>query len=607
MLGVLVFVIGIWGFRETVRMNGLQASPLDIVYSTLELFELKFTLIGVPISPALEFARFAAPFLSVCTFYLVFASWFIDRVKLFWLKFFGGHVVICGMGYIGPVLAQNFYDRGSTVVVIEKDPNNHDIELFKDLGAIVLVKDATKRETLKSAHVENAQYVFSVTGDDGVNSEIATLCRELVSLDREKPLRCFVHIVDNHLCDLLKAKISGNVKLNGDNETKFRLDLFNIYQTAGSNILEKHWPFEAKSNAGGEGRIIVVGMGRMGQSLVVHATEKWQNQYPHDTGKPKFTIIDYKAAEKKLLLDKMHPDLSGAWDINPVSMDVNSSEFLEGDYLLKDMGGNSLTSDGKCDASIVYICFDDSALGLTVALQLNEKLNDPKRGLSHKNHVPIIVRTIRKAGITGLLQNGDEAVSFENIVGFPIIEHTRCADILQIDIIDKLAYEIHNQYVMQQQREGVTSEDNSSMRNWDSLSKELQESNIQQAAHIKKKLKEVNCGISLLVKGDKLFAFSNQEVELLAKMEHERWMAEKINAGYKYGEEKNENLKTHPCIMDWILLPWSEQEKDRNTIRTLPSILEKIDLTIERLPKQQGVKGRQRPKHKLLKIKPIVK
>jgi hypothetical protein len=43
---------------------------------------------------------------------------------------------------------------------------------------------------------------------------------------------------------------------------------------------------------------------------------------------------------------------------------------------------------------------------------------------------------------------------------------------------------------------------------------------------------------------------------------HDKWLAHKINQGWIYGEEKNEELKTHPCIKSYEDLPKEQHAKD---------------------------------------------
>jgi|SRR5579859_889773 len=44
---------------------------------------------------------------------------------------------------------------------------------------------------------------------------------------------------------------------------------------------------------------------------------------------------------------------------------------------------------------------------------------------------------------------------------------------------------------------------------------------------------------------------------------HDNWMAEKIAAGWVYGDVKDPDAKTHPCIVPFDQLPREQQFKDR--------------------------------------------
>ncbi|MBF8275199.1 MAG: hypothetical protein HW390_272, partial [Candidatus Brocadiaceae bacterium] len=131
----------------------------------------------------------------------------IGRGELpFYLRFIKNHVVICGLGRKGLLLAKGFLERNYCVVVIENDPNNSLIEGCKDYGAILLIGNAANRDILRSAHVQKALYLISVCGDDGVNAEVAVHTYALVGDRKGRVLTCFVHIVDYRLCSLLRER-----------------------------------------------------------------------------------------------------------------------------------------------------------------------------------------------------------------------------------------------------------------------------------------------------------------------------------------------------------------------------------------------------------------
>ena len=65
-----------------------------------------------------------------------------------------------------------------------------------------------------------------------------------------------------------------------------------------------------------------------------------------------------------------------------------------------------------------------------------------------------------------------------------------------------------------------------------------------------------------------------QLVEQMSKNVHEVWAETRIKQGWTYGEQRNDELKTHPCLVPYEELPEEEKEYDRNTsIGTLKLIV----------------------------------
>ena len=73
-------------------------------------------------------------------------------------------------------------------------------------------------------------------------------------------------------------------------------------------------------------------------------------------------------------------------------------------------------------------------------------------------------------------------------------------------------------------------------------------------------------------------------VEQMSKNVHEVWAETRIKQGWTFGEQRNDELKTHPCLVPYEELPEEEKDYDRNTsIATLKTIL-KLGWTIEKQP-----------------------
>ena len=70
--------------------------------------------------------------------------------------------------------------------------------------------------------------------------------------------------------------------------------------------------------------------------------------------------------------------------------------------------------------------------------------------------------------------------------------------------------------------------------------------------------------------------------EQIAKNVHEVWAATRIADGWTWGEERNDALKKHPCLIPYEELPDSEREYDRNTALETIKLIQKFGFNIER-------------------------
>jgi RyR domain len=70
-----------------------------------------------------------------------------------------------------------------------------------------------------------------------------------------------------------------------------------------------------------------------------------------------------------------------------------------------------------------------------------------------------------------------------------------------------------------------------------------------------------------------LTEFTKEQVEQLAEWEHGRWTVERLKAGWRYGEKKDEGRRFSPYLVSWKLLPEAIQNYDRDAVRDWPAIL----------------------------------
>lgn len=150
---------------------------------------------------------------------------------------------------------------------------------------------------------------------------------------------------------------------------------------------------------------------------------------------------------------------------------------------------------------------------------------------------------------------------------------------------DLLAKEIHNQFIINQQKKKVPKPaDHPSMQSWEKLSRDLKESNRQQAYDFFVKLLQVQSFYQKQKSGNQnSFEFTDEEIEVLAEMEHKRWNSEKIDNGWRYGKVRDDKNKIHDCLIPWIKLSEEIKGYDRDAVRAIPLIFDKAGYEIYRL------------------------
>lgn len=71
-------------------------------------------------------------------------------------------------------------------------------------------------------------------------------------------------------------------------------------------------------------------------------------------------------------------------------------------------------------------------------------------------------------------------------------------------------------------------------------------------------------------------------VESMAKNVHEVWAQNRINQGWSYGKQRNDELKHHPCLIPYEELPEVEKDYDRNTALGTLKLISKLGFKIEK-------------------------
>lgn len=563
-LWVLALALGYVGFATYSIRHNQNHSIFDNFYLTMQLFTMESGSVEGINNWALGVARFLAPLAALYTAITALALVFREQLQMIRVRFIRNHVVICGLGRRGLVLATRFLDREDQVVVIEYDQANERIAQCRDHGAIVIIGDASDSEILLKAGVDRAACLISVCGEDGINAEVAVDAREIASHRTGDPLKCVVQIDDFELCHLLKGQ-----ELAMGRADTFRLEFFNSFLRGSQALMEEHPPFD-DGDDDKPAHLLVVGVGRMGESFIMNAARAWRRTHRQNGQRLRLTLIDRTACEKRTLLLLKNPLLETVCDLIPREMDVQSSEFFQGAFLFDE--------SGSCDVTRVYVLLDSDSRALAAAMALLKLL----RGYN----VPVIVRLAHEGGLGTLLHGVDETrEGFGSLYAFGLLETTCDPELVVHGTHEALSRAIHEEYVDTRRAAGATDLTDSALGSWTDIHGEARDYFRRQADQIGMILRAVGCTIEPLAHLDAhVFEFRPAEVESLARSIYDFQLREsRHRLPHATIVFQQPDRDANPLPKSWEQSSEETKEAFRQTIRRLPAFLARVDFQIYRL------------------------
>jgi hypothetical protein len=86
----------------------------------------------------------------------------------------------------------------------------------------------------------------------------------------------------------------------------------------------------------------------------------------------------------------------------------------------------------------------------------------------------------------------------------------------------------------------------------------------------------------LLDWGADVTSFTEEEVEEMSRLEHERWLAERRDEGWRYGEDRDDTALVHPDLVSWDALPEHRRDINRRLVRARPGLLAAAGIQVYR-------------------------
>ncbi|WP_121160411.1 potassium channel protein [Micromonospora pisi] len=204
------------------------------------------------------------------------------------------HVVVVGLGNIGTRVIEELHALGIGVVAVDRAADARGVQVARDLGIPVLVRNANSAETLRAASVQTCRALVVLCRDDVTNLETALLARSVhraaqeaagsTSAEGRAPLRVVLRLFDEEFAGRIKrsfgidisrsvsylaapafaAALLGRGVIDTVSVGRRVLLIAEIPVGAGSAIEGEFCPEISRPH---EVRVIAVRTGRIGQTL----------------------------------------------------------------------------------------------------------------------------------------------------------------------------------------------------------------------------------------------------------------------------------------------------------------------------------------------------
>ncbi|MBX3419830.1 MAG: NAD-binding protein [Pirellulaceae bacterium] len=416
-IGMLVLILGFWGFatvdrdesqQETtsqtidVRENAIQPVPgmptsqedsdpsskqinrtsiAAAIYETFQIFAFNANAEVLEKSILLSIAMILAVFLATIIASKGIAVLFRSSYEELGLRFKSMHVVVCGLGRIGRQVVADLEEMHSEfqIVVVEPDPENKNIPWAREMGAVVLIGDATQADMLEAARVQRAREVFVVTGSDECNIESVIEIRDILHrkgrkgrLGQKLPrLKCHVHILNQDLAGIVREKAEmlerstadGNQTTPGSRDSEMiDIEVFNALERTARRLLEDiaikvYSRLTPASPSDGHGdrsppqvlHYFLFGFGDFGQTLALKIAEL---SHFATCKRNRMTIFDTRIEQRSTAFVSRHPTFCPAiepaetWEFDPQGDEWGSKRYRPNE--------SSRLPDGS--PGIEYVC-----------------------------------------------------------------------------------------------------------------------------------------------------------------------------------------------------------------------------------------------------------
>ena len=553
--GLLLFVIGTWGYLDYFKQKSQPYTYIDLLTCAVDLFQFKFHFALGPKPWQLSLVQVLAPLFTLYMIGVGGTMLMRDKIRL---RRINGHAIVSGLSDEVMSLVKRLHGMGKSIVVIEDDPDSPFLAECTELKTINIIGPPASPEILKKAAVEKAAMVFACSKDDVANFEMAMSAFTVIKHNAPRGEKIFFYL---HLLNTKwTSAFPGFIELTNTID-RFEPIVFNSHENIARAALNRHPIDRVKidQNSPLHVHILLIGFDRLARELLL------QIAYTGHFGNLRKTVItvigDGVAKERDVFLNR-YPFIGEVLELT--FMDYHPASGQAVSFFEK-------VAATETELVSIFITGDNPSWSVSTALDF------PLSVVKANIPVYILLRdpADEDASFAGIVQKKSNLVSFGHL-----------DDAMNIDLeMDTLAQALHEDYVEHAISQGKIMGSTATLQPWDRLEYHFKQSNRRQADHFSIKLRAVGC-ITVAIKDSPeaiQFRFTDEEIEVMARMEHARWIAEKVLEGWRLGPSDKAN-RISPYLIPYDELSEEIKEYDRQPIRKMVELLrDKMGKGIKRI------------------------
>jgi hypothetical protein len=537
------------------------------VYLALQLFTFEGGDISGPVPLGVEIARWLAPATTLGGIYAAAHTFFTKlwgSIRLRWIR---GHTVICGGGEKGCALASELAQESSEQVVLIDPLELPAIEALRKQGVLVIQGDASDSGVLKEAGLARASRLVCITGDDRTNIGVTLTAADSLPEERElQPLVIHTHVNNVATRNILQR--SQMMDLRNDN--RHRIRLFSCHANRARLALEE-CPLEWDSRTGlrdQEVHLVVGILGPLEKAMVVQAAHIGHFR---NGAKIRVHLISTRAKSDEAALLKEYPGFRNSAHLDFSILD-ESDDFVE--TVAK------AASCWDCNSLITILLSGTPEAALADALLLGERLKDGPC-------LRVLIDTKGNSGIRSIVAKNPKLISWIRFL--PELSAAVSRNAVFQSSLDVVARRIHETWkqgtdhrIHKAELEGdfetaKKHREKDTYHAWEDLTEEQKDVNRLAADHITIKFRAVGLDPDLGPSLSNLWEnLDTQKIDMLSRMEHERWAAPLWMAGWTAGK-RNDELKIHPNLVPYEELDEGTQKYDIEQVKMAAAYFSIID------------------------------